>query len=81
VAEHRPGAATDVEDAPPIGSVLAQVAVEDLEQDAPPADEPPVDVFDLAVLGVILALQVSLERGWTGSRSVVSTDGIVAFGP
>ena len=38
-------------------SVGAQVLVEDLEQDPSPADEPPVDVLDLAVLGVVLALQ------------------------
>jgi len=34
-----------------------------LQQDPPPADEPPVDVLDLTVFGVILSLQISLEKG------------------
>ena len=61
VGEHGPGPAADVKDPAFVGTVLAEVPVEDLEQDAPPADEPPVDVLHLAVLGVVLPLQISLE--------------------
>ena len=61
VREHGPGPAADVKDPALVGTVLAEVPVEDLEQDAPPADEPPVDVLHLAVLGVVLPLQISLE--------------------
>ena len=42
-----------------MGSVRAQVAVQDLQQNPPPADEPPVDVLHPAVFRVVLALQIS----------------------
>jgi hypothetical protein len=59
--EHRSGPTTNVEDPPLVCGPLAKVSVEDLQQDPSPADEPPVDILHLAVLGVILALQVSLH--------------------
>jgi hypothetical protein len=59
--EHRSGPTTNVEDPPLVCGPLTEVSVEDLQQDPSPAHEPPVDVFHPAVLGVVLALQISLE--------------------
>jgi hypothetical protein len=62
VGQHRSCAAADIEDPAPVGSVRAEVPVEDREQDAPAADEPPVDVLHLVVLPVELSLQSVASR-------------------
>jgi hypothetical protein len=61
VGQHRSGSTTDVEDLASIGR--AEVRVEDREEDAPAADEPPVDVLDPVVFPVELSLQISREPG------------------
>jgi hypothetical protein len=61
VRQHGPGSTADVEDVAPVAGACAEVAVEDRQQDAPAADEPPVDVFDPVVFPVELSLQISRE--------------------
>jgi hypothetical protein len=73
VGQHRSGPASNVEDPPLLPVARAEVPVQDLQQDPPPADEPPVDVLHLTVFGVILPLQISkpdpLSRQGRGSGS------------
>jgi hypothetical protein len=63
VGQHRSGTTTDVEDLATVGRARAEVSVEDREQDAPAADEPPVDVLHPVVFPVELSLQISREPG------------------
>jgi hypothetical protein len=60
VGQHGSGA-TAIED-PAMGIARAEVPVEEREQDAPAADEPPVDVLHLVVLPVELSLQSVASR-------------------
>ncbi len=61
VGEHGSGATADVED-PAMGIAGAEVPVEDRDQDAPAADEPPVDILHLVVFPVELSLQSVASR-------------------
>ena len=61
VGQHRPSAAADIEDAA-MGIARAEVPAEYREQDAPAADEPPVDVLHLVVFPVELSLQSVASR-------------------
>jgi hypothetical protein len=63
VGQHGPGSTADVEDVATVGCAPAQVTLEDRQQDAPAADEPPVDVLDPVVFPVELSLQISREPG------------------
>jgi hypothetical protein len=63
VGQHRSGPTTDIEDPASTGRARAEVPVEDREEDAPAADEPPVDILDPVVFPVELSLQVSREPG------------------
>src|SRR5438552_1186302 len=91
VAEHRARPAAHVEDSPWPSAVVSDISIEDLDQDSPPADEPPVDVLDLAVLAVVLAFQsrISDPKALVGSIRlyfattswIPSSNGIRAFQP
>ncbi len=61
VGQHGSRATADVED-PAMAIARAEVPVEDREQDAPTADEPPVDVLHLVVFTVELSLQSVASR-------------------
>jgi len=61
VGQHGSGAAADIED-PAMGIARAEITLEDREQDASAADEPPVDVLHLVVFPVELSLQSVASR-------------------
>jgi hypothetical protein len=63
VGQHRPGSTADVENPSPVGGARPEVPVEDREQDAAAADEPPVDILHPVVFPVELSLQISREPG------------------
>jgi hypothetical protein len=63
VGQHGSGSTADIQDLAPVGCARAEVAAEDREQDAPAADEPPVDVLHPVVFPVELSLQISREPG------------------
>jgi hypothetical protein len=57
VGQHRSSSAPHVEDPALVYMSAAYVPVQELQQDPPAADEPPVDILHLPVLAVVLSLQ------------------------